>query len=631
MKERWYNTINPYPIIAIIFGIFSTITKYRGFGLEDHIEQLPLILRAMDPAFLKNDFFLNASSASIARDVYSGLMAVLAVKPVNLPILFLFLTMMANIAIALVTYSLAKTIFNRSDRAGILAAALAMSVPTFDFGWSTIIYRTILVPTTLVIPFLLGAIYALVNNDLFLSIMLCTISAGLHPLLGLEMGAIMLATYFLTRFRKPQKIFDWIWHQWLPAFVLFIPFVLLIMLPQLSQSSLDSARFVEILAHFRHPHHYILSRFNTIDFFEAAFFLIALFFLIGDLHKTGSTSTRLTFSVLSGLILLICLAGAFFTEVIASRLWATAQVYRLLYFLKWLGLVLVAGWISFAPWKDSEKNLLLISVLSPISLGITVGSQKLSEKWGGKVQGLENFLSLTTLGVPVLFFALTKMDIVSTVLLLGGYLLFIQGIQHLPRKVVFPAIAVLSTLAVIAIGLHNYIPFMNQLSQIQTIGMAVNSKIHYELEPDGIAIAQFARENTPADSIFLTPPNWGQFRILAFRAIVVDFKAFPFTDEGMVAWYQRILTCYGRPNQRGFNMLSELISFYFWMTDEKLQSLHEKYGFSFAVLYQETPTAFPVIYQNDSYKLVTVNDGRIDLEIRGNDLQENKTPKDTEK
>jgi len=130
-----------------------------------------------------------------------------------------------------------------------------------------------------------------------------------------------------------------------------------------------------------------------------------------------------------------------------------------------------------------------------------------------------------------------------------------------------------------------------------------------KLGTDGTKVAEFARENTPEQSIFLTPPNFGQFRLLANRAIVVDFKAFPFSDQGIKEWYERIISCYGVPISSGAQIIDELDRNYRAMDDNTLLLLKEKYGISYAVLYRSTPTDFKAIFENNTYKVIRLTEG----------------------
>jgi hypothetical protein len=50
----------------------------------------------------------------------------------------------------------------------------------------------------------------------------------------------------------------------------------------------------------------------------------------------------------------------------------------------------------------------------------------------------------------------------------------------------------------------------------------------------------WAREHTPVDAVFLTPPDLGGFRLLARRAIYVDFKSPPLVPDELIEWYRRL-------------------------------------------------------------------------------------------
>lgn len=53
-------------------------------------------------------------------------------------------------------------------------------------------------------------------------------------------------------------------------------------------------------------------------------------------------------------------------------------------------------------------------------------------------------------------------------------------------------------------------------------------------------IEQWAQGNTPTDAVFAVPPTWSGFRSLARRAIVVNFKSFPYNDALIPVWYERL-------------------------------------------------------------------------------------------
>ena len=57
----------------------------------------------------------------------------------------------------------------------------------------------------------------------------------------------------------------------------------------------------------------------------------------------------------------------------------------------------------------------------------------------------------------------------------------------------------------------------------------------------------WARTDTPTDSVFLTPPSMGRFRLIARRAVVVDLKSPPLVPDELVSWYRRLCEVTGAP------------------------------------------------------------------------------------
>jgi hypothetical protein len=127
-----------------------------------------------------------------------------------------------------------------------------------------------------------------------------------------------------------------------------------------------------------------------------------------------------------------------------------------------------------------------------------------------------------------------------------------------------------------------------------------------DIKGDVADLGNFARKNTPTEAIFVVDPTMSLFRLTAERALVVDFKDHPFSDEGQLEWQQRVFDCYGIPKAIGFDAMDEMSKLYEKITDDKLKALQIKYGASYAVLHHATKTKLPVIYQTKDYKIVQI-------------------------
>ena len=101
---------------------------------------------------------------------------------------------------------------------------------------------------------------------------------------------------------------------------------------------------------------------------------------------------------------------------------------------------------------------------------------------------------------------------------------------------------------------------------------------------------EWARTNTPQDAIFAVPPSNSEMRSWSRRAIVVNFKAFPFQDELMIEWHRRLRDMSNNAGlDSGFVALTDLDASYEALADVDLIALSEEYGFSYVV--RQSPIA----------------------------------------
>ena len=594
-----------YPLLSAIFGIITTISTYAGYGISNNIEQLPILLRSLENTYLLNDFFTNASARSIARLHYARIVTTLAGSEQNFPLVFLLVTLLANISISVITYHFARHLFKNSQKAGIYASALAMSVLMFSLGWSSTIYQGLMIPSTMILPLLLGAIFALMCGQLLTAMFLSGAASIIHPLLGLETGGILLITFVIFQLSSKRKSFQGWWKAIIPGLLTLAAFSLVSVVPHLSQPKIDSNLFIYIIAYFRHPHHYLPSTFGSVEYLSAAVFLATIIlFYYRERHKQEQSSS-LMIAILGSLVLLLSIGGYIFVEIIPSRLWVTAQTFRLLYIVRWLGLILIAGTIADKRLDNPTRALYLLSALHPLFLGGAAFSQSLRDSLARNHRRLSRIFAppLILLIIVALFRYVYILP--SSIVLLGLYVLLILAVITFSRQL-FYSILLLSTVFVLLPGsLYKRLPYLSQTALFKSMETRLTLKLEPPHTPAG-DVAEFARRNTPKESIFLTPPRYGQFRILARRAIVVDFKSFPFTDTAMLEWYNRIINCYGKPTRAGFAMLYELNENYSNITDTTLLRLQKKYNFSYAILYKHTLTHFEILFQNERYKVVSV-------------------------
>jgi len=609
----------PVVLLAVLAGVMVTCQGYY-FGGGNHVDHLPAILRAMDATYLPNDFLVNSMEGFPGRYFYIELLAGLG-RVIPLPYVFLILTFASNIAAALLAGLAARDLFG--DWAGPIAICIVMAVAGIGLGEATALRGPQLMPQTLVVPLLIAALWAAMCGRP----VLCALAAGIatlfHPLLGLETGAIALAAlvvqWMVWRKGEDQpenatgrRRLTGDFAHLLAGGAVFGLFAAPVLLAYWSSGGrLPTEQFVQIAAQFRLPHHYIPSAFPAADYRHAAAFLAAAGIAWWWLRRNGRASRRAMnlAALIVGFILLSCAGGYVLVEIIPTRLWTSLQAFRMMIVIKWLGMLLISGSIArLLQGMDEGEHLeayaLLLSAIVPVAAAVTYVT------WAAK-RLILRVVSLSgvafggiLLALAVAFWNGAVPSLQFAVLLCIGIVLHAAFARPGRLGKVAASAACAGMIAVVLAGFV----FPNNPARNITKRFATEPVLTlYDLQTPEARTGRWAKANTPQDAIFLTPPDWGQFRLMAERAIVVDFKSFVWAEPAMAEWNERLVDCYGEVQRAGFSARTDMDRAYHKITDQRIIEVQRKYGISHAVLYRETETRFPVLYTGSDVKVVQVS------------------------
>lgn len=118
-------------------------------------------------------------------------------------------------------------------------------------------------------------------------------------------------------------------------------------------------------------------------------------------------------------------------------------------------------------------------------------------------------------------------------------------------------------------------------------------------------LERWIRTQTPTEAIVAVPPSWDGFRTRARRAIVVNFKAFPFREDHMQGWYRRLLDMapIAPPERGGAALLPLLDEAYEQLPAGALLERSERYGFSYVVRQTPLPSShsFERVFQAEPW------------------------------
>ncbi len=588
-------------IFAFFSGVLATIWYYN-FGQDYQIEQLPIILRIIDPAFLESDFFTNANAGFGPRYYYAHLLAFLG-RYFYLPFIIFVLTLLSNICISFISFITARRLFNTSDLAGVIASLAVMSVSTIGAGSSPVLYTEALVSFRFALPLVMTAFYLVLTGRVLLAGLLCGIASIIHPVFGPGSGVLIFAAGFFANL-EPESTYRQRLTESLTAGFIVIAFSLASIIPYYRTlgMKMDTSRFIEIVAAFRHPHHFLPSsflqqpEFSLLIAFLVSAALVFLFLRNRSALEPGSSRFILLFAMF---IALLCVAGYVFVELIPLRIMTTIQTFRYLNLLKWVVLLLFSGWTAEQLQHRETRNsgiLFSLSMLSPITMLISSSSRVLGRYFRSRIPLLAELFRPALVMIPVLYYLIvTRSETSGTLfgiyfILLLFYLVKSRSLYYVTMFIVIAAVVYSNVQRDVRLPLAAY-----------SLQVELEAT---EFHDSFMDVAMQCELRTVPGALFLTPPNFGPFRYMAKRAIVVDYQAFPFQEQAILEWYERVTDSYGVPGNTGIGAYPELHAFYRKLDDQQLEILADKYDIDFAILYNETETDRPVLYSNMRYKVI---------------------------
>ncbi len=594
--------------LALIYVLLADYT----YGVGDHIEELPLIHRALDADYCPNDFYINTSQQFSPATYYVAAVSALA-RLLPLPVVMFGLAIAFNWASLLVMYLAARDLMDGSDIAAMVACTIMTAVRSIHPGGSAELIFGEAIPPAAAGPFVLITLWMALRGR-YVSATAAAIPAMLiHPTLGLVaasvgIGGSMLATLAGLRGRQERNALNKLlsgaaalivllglgWFFWMRHW----------------ETTLSTAEFVEVMGRFRTPHHRLPSTFGPLRMLDTvAFFAATVIALVWMARRSPSSST--VARRMGGMLILTVglLAGGYlFVEVWPIRSFVALAAFRFLVIPKWLGFILFAGLITRA-WQSPDQNRSLGGWIIFASNGALHGmSVLLGEMLTRAREGAASRLRPVHLGM------LSAIGMVAAAGLWTWKgdlkeiaLLWLVGSVSLLTALSPRGIARAVALVVAVLGLTGAMQF-NQFSRLPFIGddlreLAPEITLR-ESATELMPVSEFARTETAADALFVAPPDFALFRVTARRSLVADFKCVPFDDEGMSEWYARMSTCYGPIEGGGMIEQSRMIERWAHVSDARLRKIADLWHADYAVLYAETSTELERVYEGQRFTVV---------------------------
>ena len=484
--------------LSIIFLLISvSISSTYIFGISNHTEQIPVINRVINSSYLHNDWFVNQNSELSPRFWYAQVMGFLG-SFINLPELFFYFFIISTFASCSAIFLIGKSVFNNAI-CSLLTITAILFFPQTALGGNWIHY-SIFLPATLAMPFALFGLYFFLENKYLVSFGLLGLSTLFHPLIGLLTAGLFIL-YFLVR-RDFKNVIKGIIAYSIVGLIGLFPVMA-------GSSNATSFEIFNIITRIRHRSHYCPFSFPASDYLRF-FTVLALF----------------------GIILVLGIKH--YRQLIPS---------------------------------DREKNNKMVTIVGGILLYCIIGTL------------FVEIIPLTVIGKLELFRMTPFISLVAYFYIFNGITLHLSDFINTQFNKFRQSKFLQVFLILIAICFFMY---------------SINILIHvnYNSPPDRYQeMYSWIQKNTPEDSVFIIPPQGiDTFRLGANRAIVIDWKAFPFRDDAVLSWYQRM----------------DDVMPYSNMSKQKVIWLKQKYMADYIVIPKDMVLEYNQVYNDKFFRIYKI-------------------------
>lgn len=593
-------------ILVIALALVASLLMYEGLGKSDTNEFTVILYKMLDSNYLSNDWFVSINAEGIGiRSYFIGLLwGTLQIIP-HVGFVYFFWYFVTLAILALSVYLISNHLF-KDEKAAIFTSFLVLIGATFQLGGNLMVH-SYLVSFGLSFALTVLSLYFLLSERPYLFALIAGLATLVHFLWGGIGFGILWATSFLIGIRDKTII-----KKHLLTALIYLPFFLLITPVLIGQANaatnLSNEQVAEMLGYIRAPHHYLPFTWDLIHYIEFFMFLSIAF--IALLKSRLNEQCKRFFLLLGGLILASFLVYTFFSEIVPFGLIIKMHFFRLAPLLCLIGYLFIGHYL-FQTLRDSARHdvykslfalTLTISLLSNhliliswiFFMGLFFYGDRLRIKRIAPAligAGLVLAITLGAIYSSTLFMILSaKSDrillFLYKIVLLVPLLFYLLSDEKKTKLLFYVAITLLAVLFI-----------------------AVKPTFFYYAYPSATEdMYGFIRTSTPPDAIFLIPPSEGSFRLGANRAIVIDFKAFPFEEKHMLTWVERIQDVSNHPPIDKSKTYSDLVEQgYASLTEQNVLELRKKYGFSYALFKGDKDLPFKRAYANEEYVLYEVS------------------------
>lgn len=550
--RRWSG--RPRGLIVAAICLFLTVVSVLSinqyqYGTGDQSITIPFLKQSVHPELFPDDYLLSQRPYYYTY-LWDGLGVLSRVFDSHTPIMFFVVYFISLYASFLAIGLIAKLLFRKWEVVFLSLFFFLFSrgslagVATLDRELAT---------RTVALPILLFAIYFYFKRQYYWSFVLQGIGFLIHPMTAAYVSVIIL---FASVADLKRIGFGKLLSCYAILVILASPILIWKLLHSPQSLGLISADlgWVELLK-LRSAHHIFPFSWG-LDTILPAVLLSAVFF-ISWRHKPEWEHHRIVIAV-TGTILLLCVIGVLFSEMVPVAVVLNLQPLRSFQFLIFIAMIYFANF--YVAEMQAPGNLHRKIAAALMSLGILY-----------KAQGWQHAYGLFLIASAVWIF-------------LGS-----RRHPELWFRRAFPIGLVVMVLLLV-------VRFQTRLSRFS---------IYDAQESNWLDVQHWAKSNTGVDDLFIVPPTTEGFRVESERTVYGDWKdgtLMNFNPAFGLEWYRRMERLgyrEGTSLEQGFKALTE--SEFRSIAEEIMNQESQKHKVFLVTALSNQALEFPKVYRNDRY------------------------------
>jgi hypothetical protein len=545
-KTNWYFHLSLYTFI-ITGGLIAT--GYI-FPIGGNFPEVPPIELMLNSEMYKNDYYVREMVKFNPRYYYYYIIYFLANLGTGIPLAHFIYQFLAFASFILACYAIIK-IYTDSQLPAAGLTFLCIAASFTDVG-NTLIFSTKSVPSTFAMALAIWGIYFSLRQKWLAAYLFFGLGCLLQFLVGLLPGLMLFPLLAIECFKKRNfKIL--IGSIALLAVMAGIVYVPMLLTGTTSTQTIDNADFVFIHAKVRNPHHILPSNWyigNWLNF---------ICFIIGGLLCIRKTDLlpkedKVKFYIIIATSIIALFFNYVFVEIYPIAFIAKLQLARTVPFAQLIIFIAVSLTVDRL-YRDKQiaVGLLLLTVLTLpfrgfIFLGLSIWQTTnyvLPKRYNILLWIAAAGTSIFSLAYPladsweIMGDRILSIPIFFSILAVPFILEKTSIFEHI-KRIIIHALALITS-AILVLGVAGILP--KPILNVFQTRININTVARDDLSKLAV---RFGR-NSNRDVLVLIPPSVTSFQYFSQRAIVVNFKNFPFTEQGIKEWKNRMEAILGVP------------------------------------------------------------------------------------